>query len=201
MNEQRTEDAFSTILPLQLHGGIDMKIVKWLLAVVLLLAAVPLVAALFMSTTFTVERETVVERPPAEVFAYVRLLKNQVKWNKWGALDPDMQKSFRGEDGTAGAVYAWESGNPNVGAGELEIKTIDEGKRIDYEIRMRRPFQSTDPLTTTVEPAGEGRTKVKSIYRGRMNYPSNLLCFLVEDLIGDAMDEGFVKLKSLLETK
>lgn len=178
-----------------------MKIVKWLLAAGLLLIAIPFIAALFIGTTFTVEREIVVERPPAEVFAYVRLLKNQVKWNKWGSLDPDMKKSWRGEDGTPGAVYAWESKNPNVGAGELEIKAVDEGKRIDYEIRMREPFASTDPLVTTIEPAGEGRTKVKSIYRGKMGYPTNLLCFLVEDVIGDAMSEGFVKLKGLLEAK
>jgi hypothetical protein len=48
-----------------------------------------------------------------------------------------MKKDYEGTDSQVGFVYKWESLiNKNVGAGEQEIKKIEEVKSIEYKLRF-----------------------------------------------------------------
>ncbi len=47
-----------------------------------------------------------------------------------------MKTEYRGTDGTVGFVSAWDSPVRDAGKGEQEITKIDDGKRIDYELRF-----------------------------------------------------------------
>lgn len=176
-----------------------MKIVKRILFGVAILVAVPLIAALFVRTDFAVEREVIINKPRSEVFNYIRHLKNHANFSKWELMDPKMKKDYRGTDGTVGFVSAWESDNQDVGKGEEEIKKIAEGERIDVEIRIRSPFESTDPAYMTTESVGDNQTRVRSGYLGKMNYPTNLLCLFVADKIAKDMETGLKTLKTVLE--
>src|SRR5687767_6815253 len=106
-----------------------MKILKRILFSVLGLVAILLIVALFVKKDYAVEREITINKPKQEVFAYIKYLKNQDNFSKWGSMDPAMQKSYTGTDGAVGAVSAWK-GNSDVGEGEQEIKKITEGERI-----------------------------------------------------------------------
>jgi hypothetical protein len=176
-----------------------MKIVKRILIGVAILVAVPLIVGLFVRTDFAVEREVIISKPKNEVFNYVKYLRNHDNFSKWATMDPQMKKDYRGTDGTVGFVSAWESDNEDVGKGEQEIKKITEGERIDVEIRIRSPFQSTDPAYITTESVADNQTKVKSGYLGKMNYPTNLLCPFIADKIGKDMETGLTNLKAVLE--
>ena len=176
-----------------------MTTVKKVLIGVAVLIALPFAAAAFVPRSFTVEREVTINRPREEVFDYLKHLKNQEQWSKWARLDPAAKKSYRGTDGTVGFVSAWESTSSDVGTGEQEIKAIREGERLDVEIRITQPFQSTDPAYTLTESVSDGVTRVKSGYLGKMNYPMNLLCPSVEAKIGADMAEGLSTLKGVLE--
>jgi len=176
-----------------------MKIVKRILIGVAFLVAVPLIVALFVRTDFAVEREVIINKPKADVFNYVRYLRNHASFSKWELMDPKMKKDYKGADGTVGFVSAWDSDNQDVGKGEQEIKRITEGERIDVEIRMRSPFQSTDPAYMTTESLGDNQTRVRSGYLGKMNYPTNLICLFVADKIGKDMETGLINLKTVLE--
>jgi uncharacterized protein YndB with AHSA1/START domain len=176
-----------------------MKIVKRILIGVAILIAVPLIVGLFVRKDFAVEREVIINKPKDDVFQYVRYLRNHDNFSKWATMDPKMKKDYRGTDGTVGFVSVWESENQDVGKGEHEIKKITEGERIDVEIRMRSPFQSTDPAYMTTESIGDNQTRVKSGYLGKMNYPTNLLCPFIADKIGKDMQTGLTNLKTVLE--
>ena len=101
------------------------------LMVLAVLIALPFVAALVMPREFTVEREVVIAKSPQAVYDYMRVLENQPKFSMWAQLDPKMQKSFRGDSGEVGSVFAWNSEEENVGIGELAIVGLDDGKPID----------------------------------------------------------------------
>lgn len=176
-----------------------MKIVKRILIGVAVLVATPLIVGLFIKTDFAVERQVVINKPKNDVFDYVKHLKNHANFTKWATMDPQMKKDYRGTDGTVGFVSAWESENQDVGKGEQEIKKITEGERIDVEIRMRAPFQSTDPAYITTESVADNQTRVRSGYLGKMNYPTNLLCPFIADKIGKDMETGLTNLKAVLE--
>lgn len=100
-----------------------MDIIITILAVIATLAILLLIAALLIKKEYSIKREISIQRPRAEVFHYVKFLKNQDFYNKWVMMDPHLKKDFQGSDGTVGFVYAWE-GNKKAGKGEQEIKRI-----------------------------------------------------------------------------
>lgn len=179
-----------------------MKILKRILFLILALIALALIVAIFVNKEYSLEREITVNRPKTEVFDYVRYLKNQDNYSVWSLMDPDMKKEFTGVDGTVGFVSAWESDDKQVGKGEQEITGIVEGERIDYELRFKEPFESTDYTYMITESAGDSSTLVKWGFSGRMDYPMNLMLLFMdmEGMLGPDLENGLVNLKKILET-
>lgn len=178
-----------------------MKILKIVIFALIGLVAVVLIAALVVKKEYAVERETTISKPVAEVFDYVKYLKNQDNYSKWANMDPAMKKEYRGADGAVGFVSAWESNNKDVGKGEQEIKAITEGKRLDFEIRFFEPFETTDKAYMTTEAINDSATLVKWGFNGRMPYPMNLMLLFMdmETMLGGDLEEGLANLKTLLE--
>ena len=164
-----------------------------------LIAAI-LLAGLFISKGMTATKEIVINKPVTEVYDYIKYLKNQDNYSKWGSMDPNMKKTYTGTDATVGFVSAWE-GNKKVGAGEQEIKAIQEGKRIDYELRFIKPFRSVAKATMTTEPNDANSTRVTWGFEGSMNYPMNVMKLFMnmEKAIGNDFSMGLSKLKTILE--
>lgn len=180
-----------------------MKILKWLFVIVVIIIAIPLIAAIFIPKDYSVSREVVINKPKQEVFDYVKFLKNQNDFSKWAKLDPHMKKTFTGNDATVGFISAWESDSSNVGAGEQEIKAIKNGERIDYEIRFKKPFESTSSAYMTTEDAGGNQTKVKWVFYGNMPYPMNLMKVIMnmDESVGNDLQTGLNNLKGIVEKK
>ncbi len=165
------------------------------------LVALVLVLALFIKKEYAVQRSITIQKPRTLVFDYIKHLKNQDHFSKWGKMDPNMKKEFRGVDGTVGFVSAWTSEDKNVGAGEQEIKKISADERIDYELRFIKPFKSVSNAYMQTEKISETETLVKWGFDGKMNYPMNfMLLFLkMDQLIGKDFEEGLSNLKGILE--
>ena len=179
-----------------------MKLFKILLGVIIGIIALVLVVGLFVNGKYAVEREVSINKPLAEVFDYVKYLKNQDNFAVWSNMDPDMKKEFRGVDGTAGFVSAWESQNPDVGKGEQEIIKITDGERIDYELRFLEPFESTDQAYMITTAVNDSTTQVKWGFYGEMSYPMNLMLLTMdmEKVLGNDLQKGLNLLKKILET-
>ncbi|MBD1584099.1 SRPBCC family protein [Pseudoalteromonas sp. S16_S37] len=173
---------------------------KKVILALLLVIALPFIIALFIPKSYHVERHVVIERPVEPVFSYIKHLKNQGNYSRWDQMDPNMQKTYKGEDGTVGFVSTWRSDDPEVGAGEQEIIKIDENKRIDFELRFIEPFQSTDPAYMTTESVSGG-TKVAWGFQGNMDYPINLMLLVMdfEQVLGNDLQVGLENLKEILE--
>ena len=178
-----------------------MKIIKWILIVIVILVAIPLITAVFVKKDYSVEREVVIYKPKQEVFEYVKYLKNQNNYSKWAGIDKNMKKDFKGTDGTVGFVSAWDSDNKDVGKGEQEIKGIKDGQRIDYEIRFIKPFESTSSAYMITETVNGNQTKVKWVFFGNMPYPMNLMQVIMDmdKTIGDDLQTGLNNLKGIME--
>lgn len=178
-----------------------MKILKRILFVILAIIGLALITALFVKKEMHAEREVVINKPKTEVYNYVKYLKNQNDYSKWGSMDPAMKKEFRGTDGTVGFVSAWESDKDDVGKGEQEITGIKDGERIDYELRFIEPMESKAAAYMTTESVSENQTKVKWGFNGKINYPFNIMRLFMdmEGMIGDDFAAGLTNLKTNLE--
>ena len=122
-----------------------MKILKNIFTVVLSVIIVTLIAALFVKKDYSVMREININKPKQVVFNYLKLLRNQDNWSTWSKMEPTMKKTFTGVDGTVGFVSAWEG--KKMGVGQQKIIAIEEGKKIDYELKFIKPFESTSPTS------------------------------------------------------
>ena len=169
--------------------------------VIVIIIAIPLVAALFTAKAFTIEQEVNISKPLPEVFSYLSLLKNTNYWSKWVMTDPNMIKAYKGTDGTVGAIYAWDSENKQVGKGEQEITKMAEGSRIDYEVRFIKPFEGTSTAWITTDAPAGNQTRVKWFFHGNANYMMRIMHLVLnlKKVLAKDMATSLTNLKTLLE--
>lgn len=178
-----------------------MKILKRILLGIVIIIALVLITAAFTKKEYALEREIIIDKPSTQVFSYVKYLKNHDHYNKWVMTDPDMKKEFKGTDGQPGFIYYWNSDMKNVGEGEQEIKSINEGKNVDYEIRFVRPWEGVANSSVYTEPLAENKTRVKWTFGSKMPYPMNfMLLFMdMDDTLGPDLQTTLQNLKTVLE--
>jgi hypothetical protein len=160
--------------------------------------ALMLIIGLFMKREHYVNREIIINAPRQKVFDYLKLLKNQEKFNKHSMSGPDRKKEFKGTDGTVGFIYAW-SGNENAGEGEKEIKNIIEGKRIETEIRFVKPMQAIASIIMETESLSDNQTRVYLSNGGELKYPLNIMIPIAEKKFSKDIDISLSALKNILE--
>jgi hypothetical protein len=168
-----------------------MKTLKKILIVIAVLLAIPLITALFVKKTYTVEREIMIE-----------MLRNQDNFSKWASMDPNMKQEYIGIDGKIGFISSWESDQKDVGRGEQSIINIKEGERIDYALHFIKPMEGRANAFMTTEAVTDNQTKVKWGFTGTMNYPMNivLLFMNMDRMIGGDLETGLINLKRVMET-
>lgn len=157
-----------------------------------------LIIAVFMKKEHYVKREIVINAPKQKVFDFLKLLKNQEKFNKWAKTDPNRNWEYKGTDGTVGFIIAW-NGNKKAGEGEKEIMKIMEGKRIETQIRFVKPMSMTADVIMETETLTDYQTQVSLINSGTMKYPMNLFIPMAEKKFPKDIDESLATLKTLLE--
>ena len=167
--------------------------------IILGIIALLFIAGLFISKDMTVYREIIINKPKADVFNYIKYLKNQHNYSKWARLDPNMKNEYRGTDGAPGFINSWE-GNKKVGKGEQEILAVSDG-RLDTELRFEKPFKSIAKVKMTTETAGNNATKVTWGFESKMNYPMNIMKLFMnmDKSIGNDFSTGLNNLKEVIE--
>ena len=173
---------------------------KWLLYLLIVLVLVFIVLMLIAPKEYKVERSTIINKTNAEVFNYLKFLKNQDSWAPWANIDPDMEKTYTSTDGEVGFISAWKSNHKKVGHGEQEITKIVDGQRIDTELRFLKPFKSTSNGYLLLDDV-DGGTKVTWGFEGEMKPPMNIMMLFMnmEKSAGSDFETGLQNLKEILE--
>ena len=179
----------------------SMKLLKKLFFVIISIAAILLILALFVEKEFTVQRNITISKSSSEVFNYLKYIKNQDEWSVWQKMDPDMKKYYKGEDGKIGFVSSWKSKNENVGSGDQELTLLKYPERIETELRFKEPFEKTNYAFFNLVEKGSNSTEVTWGFNGKMSWPTNILLLFMnmEDQIGPDLEQGLNNLKKQLE--
>jgi Polyketide cyclase / dehydrase and lipid transport len=148
-----------------------------------------------------IEKSIEINRKDTEVFDYLKLTKNQDNFSVWNMADPGMKKEYRGSDGNVGFVYAWDSKNKNVGAGEQETKELVKSKSIRFEVRFFRPMQNTGTATFYLNKKSENLTEVSWIFDSPSKFPYSLFAPFFKKMMGRDLEKGLDNLKNILENK
>jgi hypothetical protein len=170
-----------------------MKTLKKIIVVLLIIVAIPLILALFVSKDFHSEREIVIEKPVEEVYNYIRYVKNQDNFGTWQLSDPDMKTQAEGIDGEIGFKYRWEG--KKTGKGSQTIINLVNNQKVETEL----DFGFGDPAKSyfLTEEVSSNQTKVIWGISGRTPYPWNLVSLFYD--MGNDFEKGLLNLKNLLE--
>jgi uncharacterized protein YndB with AHSA1/START domain len=174
-----------------------MKVAKWLLAIVVLLAAVLLIGGWLLSPKFSVTRSVLVNAPPARAYALVVDPREWKKWSVWNRRDPAMQITYSGPSAGVGAAWAWKS--RSEGDGRMVFAAADPDRRVAYELYFP-DFGTTSGGELRFEPEGNA-TRVSWTMNGDMG--SNPLfrwfALFADRMVGKDFDAGLANLKTLAE--
>ena len=181
------------------HGAQDMKILKWLLWTVAVLAVLVVGGGLLLPGTTHLERSISIQRPPAEVFATLNSFQRFNQWSPWFELDPSAKYTYAGPASGVGAKMAWV-GNSSVGSGSQEIlesvpdskivNALDFGGSQAKAAFLLKPESGGTHLTWTLD-SEHGYNPVNRLFGA----------FLLERFVGKDYEKGLAKLKSVLETE
>jgi hypothetical protein len=146
-----------------------------------------------------IEKSITINKSSGLVFDYLKITGNQDNFSVWNMADPDMKKSHKGIDGTIGFTYSWDSTMKNVGAGEQEITSMEEGKSIEYAIRFSRPMKNTGKTEFQITSLGNEITSVVWIFDSPSKFPMSLFSPIFKKMLGKDIEKGLINLKSILE--
>ncbi len=109
-----------------------------------------------MADQFVVERSETIAASPGELFAQVGNLQGWDDWSPWAEMDPDMNKTYSGEQGTVGSSYHW-TGNRKVGEGKMTLTEVTPDKRVKIDLQFVKPFKSQNVTELVLSPEGDAR--------------------------------------------
>ena len=172
-----------------------MKTLKKILLILLIIIAIPMIAALFAPRKGGSEGQIVINKPKQEVFDYIKYVKNQDNFGVWHLSDPDMKTHAEGTDGTEGFRYSWTS--EKMGKGAQVITKIEEGERVETDMYFYDVDESPSKAYFTTEEQSPGQTLVKWGISWETPYPWNLMNWFVN--MDDDFNTGLKNLKKLVE--
>jgi len=178
-----------------------MSIVFAIIGVLAGIIVLVLIIALFVKKEYSVKRSILINQPSQRVFDYIKYVKNQDNFSVWNQLDPSMQKTYTGTDGTVGFLYAWDSTNKKAGKGEQEIKTIIPGEKMDMNLHFIKPFEGRALASIGTTATGINQTTVNWSVDSKMAYPMNIMLLFMDmdKMIGKDLAGGLANLKAVLE--
>jgi uncharacterized protein YndB with AHSA1/START domain len=175
-----------------------------IITIVLIAVAVALAGVLAYAAskpdTFAVQRSTLIDAPPEQIFPMIDDLRAQSAWSPF-EKDPGMKRTHSGPPRGRGAAYAWE-GDRRVGAGQIAITDSQPPSKVVLSLQMLRPFKADNVVEFTLDRTGAG-TRVTWTMRGRSPFMAKLMSLFMncDAMVGKQFEDGLAKLKNLVETR
>lgn len=177
-----------------------MRVLTGMVVVVVLLIMGAITAGFFLPDRASMQREIVIDAPPATVFTLLSGFRRFNEWSPWADLDPATTYTLEGPVLGVGARHSWASQNESVGAGSQEIV-----EAVPYSsIRVRLTFSGIDSAnlaTYTLTPKGAGTNVV---WHHQADFKGDLLGryfgLMLDSMLGADYERGLARLKTLAES-
>jgi uncharacterized protein YndB with AHSA1/START domain len=174
-----------------------MRILKWLAMVLAALAAVFVLGGLLLPDRSVVERETVIARPPAMVFAALDGFARFNEWSPWRDYDPSATYTLEGPPRGVGARLRWQG---EQGAGSQEIIALDPPHSIAVQLDFGQ--DGTAQAHFLLRPAGDGTRLVwRFEFDAEGSWSGRWFNLLLDRFVGADYERGLAALKALLEAE
>lgn len=172
---------------------------KTILVVLVVLAALVSIYAATRPDTFRVERSIIIAAPAEKIFPLIDTLQNWRLWSPYEHKDSAMQRSYAGPASGVGAAYAWK-GNKDVGEGRMEIVESVPASTIRFKLDFIVPFEAHNEALFTLQP-DTGGTRVRWSMGGASTFLFKLMGLFMDmdAMIGRDFETGLATLKQNIE--
>jgi hypothetical protein len=175
-----------------------MRIVKWILGIVAVLAVVFVGGAFFLPQEVTVSRTASINAAPEAVFPHVNSLKATEKWSPWLGIDPEVKTTFSGPDQGVGAKLEWESDHPQVGSGSQEIVLSTANERVETALDFGE--MGTAKAAFLLSGTGETTEITWNLVSDMGTNPvGRWMGLMMDNWVGADYEKGLSNLKALVE--
>jgi len=176
------------------------KFLKVIGIILLLIIAFVLIAGIFVSKTYHIEKDITINASRDTVWNNLSSLRAMMKWSPWTDADPNVQVTYEGQEGAVGSLYRWK-GNKQVGSGNQTITKIDKPSRIETHLNFIEPFSGEADAYLNLGDAGNG-TKVTWGFDTKYPYPMNVMTLFInmDEMMGKQYNTGLERLKKLSES-
>ena len=176
-----------------------MKTLKKLLLGLGAVIVVFLLTALFLPSTYHVERSIVINQPVDKVYPQVANLNNWTKWNPWTEMEPTAKNEVKGSGKEIGSVWTWK-GNI-IGTGSLTLKELQPNHLVRSQLVFTAPQSMESEDIWYFNPTSNG-TEVTWAMEGKLEYPypvNRYFGLLMDGMLGPDFEKGLYKLKIVTE--
>ncbi|MEM9013314.1 MAG: SRPBCC family protein [Pseudomonadota bacterium] len=149
-----------------------------------------------------VEREVVIDAPPAQVYALIADFNQWERWSPWAERDPEAQYTITGEG--VGHRMEWVSDDPQLGNGSQEITALTPDSRVESALSFGDMGQGR--ATFELSPEGTGTRVVWSFATNMrdgtatmMQPVATYLGFFMDGMLGGDYETGLANLKTTAE--
>ncbi|WP_426299982.1 SRPBCC family protein [Arthrobacter sp. R-11] len=145
--------------------------------------------------TFSVSRNAFIPAPAAEIFPLVNDFHKWTAWSPWEAVDPNLKRSYSGNESGVGAKYTW-SGNNKAGSGNMEIVNAVEPTKINIRLEFTKPMKAVNPTEFTFSPEGEGTRVTWTMTGENKTFMSKVFALFMnmDKLVGKDFEKGLASL-------
>lgn len=175
-----------------------MRLLKWLVGLIAVLAVVFFGGAFLLPKDVTVARSVEINAPASDIFPYVNSLKAAGEWSPWLGRDPQVQLEYSGPDEGVGAKLAWASDDPQVGNGTQEITVSEPDKLVETALDFGPMGQALAKFD--LAESGGTTTVTWSLESDMGNNPTwRWMGLMMDDWVGGDYETGLANLKALIE--
>jgi hypothetical protein len=173
-----------------------MKLIRRLLVLLVIVAAIFAGVGLLLPAAIHVERSAMIAAKPAQIFPYMNNFRKFNAWSPWAARDPAIQYAFTGPDNGAGATMNWQS--EKLGNGRQQILTSVPDERVVTSLE----FGGMGGAQANFSLAPEGAATLVT-WSLNTDLPYNPVArwfgLMFPRWIAADYDEGLLRLKNLVE--
>ncbi len=174
-----------------------MRVLKWLLGIVLVLAAVLVGGGWMLGSDFKVTRSLLVNAPPEKIYPLVADPRGWKQWSVWNQRDPAMAITYSGATSGVGAVWEWRSATE--GDGRMSFTRAEAPGLLAYDLYFP-DFGTTSRGELRLVPEG-GATRVSWTMEGNMgrNPLFSWFALFADGMVGKDFEAGLAGLKAAAE--
>ncbi|MEP0985372.1 SRPBCC family protein [Ekhidna sp.] len=176
-----------------------MKVLKIIGIIILVIVILGAGAVIFGPTEVHMQRETTIDAPAEAVFAEIKGFKTFDQYSAWSEIDTTATIRIEGPATGVGASYSWESDNPDLGKGRIEIIEME-----DMMLKSKMSFEGYpgEPSTSWILSEEDGKTKVVYTYdETNISGIWKLFSLGTEGMLAPMYDRTLEKLKTRIENR